>query len=216
MWDWASKPYVYIAIGAIFSIIGGVMSALQSERFEKDVHGNILGGDSYCYLLRHLDESGYLYFSLQHVGKYPMYNVEVVIRDITLRSELMNKMSITGKDMTEEEWKKIKEGDFLGKMYDLQNKSKIFSQSWPSIQPGAMIIPIFRIKLPENKIELRFLGKIYARNVTITQPIRFLKINEKWKDSTRIQKFDSKKPGIMELRKDIDPEVPLEETCAGE
>jgi len=217
MLEWATKPYVYISIGAIFTIIGGVMSALQGEKFEKDIQGNILGGDSYCFLERFFDESGHLNFALKHVGEYPMYDVNVVIRDVTKRAELLRQIGLDGKEMTSDEWKKLTtEGDLGGKLFEAQSKSRVFNHVWPSLPKGAFVMPIYRIKLPEDKSELRFLGKIYARNVTITQPIRLLKVKGEWKESTRIQKFDNENHKPIEIDSDLSPDVPLSADYGGE
>jgi hypothetical protein len=216
MWDWLLKPYVWISAGAILTIIGGVMSALQSEKFQHALQGNIIGGDSYCYILRLIDESEYLQFAVQHVGEYPMYDVTVVIKDITLRAKIFELVGIVNKEMTNEEWDKLKKDNFIGKLFEADSKSEILRNKWPTLPKGALVMSIYRMKLPADKTELRFLAKIYARNVTITQPIRFLKINGKWKESTRVQKFDNEAHRCIELKCELDPEVPLEEGYAGE
>jgi len=203
--------------GIIIGGIGGFMAAIQSNKFEDLVRGQLTGGDSFCYIQTHFDSYGMVNFSLQQEGEYPLYDVNVIIRDITKRNELVEKLGIHDREFTDEEWKKLqKERDLVGEFLAIQNQSKIYSAQWPTLPPKAIVPAMLRIKLPIDKDEQKYLAKMYARNGTFTQPIIFRKVDGKWEMSMRVQKFVNAKTGVIELKNDLHPAVPLPEQYAGE
>jgi amino acid transporter len=206
-----------LVVGILISGIGAVLSMVQSETFERKVQGNITGGDSYCYVETHFDMHFYD-FSLIHVGEFPLYDVNVEIHDMSKRSELMKARRIPTKGtFTRDELNELhKHRDLVGESFELLEQDVIFRHNWPSFPPGSITMPILRVKLPIEKQAQQYLVKIYARNGTITQPIRFLKVKGKWEMSTRVQKYDNVKLKFTELRNRLHPDVPLKETYAGE
>lgn len=212
-----AKAQILLIFGMIVSGSGGIYAAIESEKFERDIQGNILGGDSFCYVQPYFDPQGNLYFGLIHEGKYPLYDVNIVINDHSRRGELIEALGIHGRKFTNDEWNAfIKSQDLIGTFLDIDTKSMIFKYVWPSLTPRALILPLLKVDLPKNRNEQRYLIKIYARNGTITQPIRFLKVNGSWESSTRIQRYDDIHTKVIELKKKLHPAVSLEETYAGE
>jgi len=184
---------------------------------QKETINNITGGDSYCYVGIRSDPHGAMNFSLEHVGEYILYDVTVEIFDTTKLQALAKDMEGFSHDLSKEEWSRfVKEHDVIEDYLSLKEKSRIYRQSWPSLPPGSIAIPIYSATLPDNKPEQRYLVKIYARNGIITQPIIFLKVNGKWQVSMRVQRHDNIKRETIELRNALHPDVPLEEGFAGE
>ena len=191
----------------------------QRELIESqgEIIDNITGGDSYCYVEMRSDPHGVMNFSLEHVGEYILYDLTVEIFDATKIQALAKEMEGFGHGLSEEEWNRfVKEHDVIEDYLNLKEKSRIYRQSWPSLPPGSIAIPIYKVTLPDNKEEQRYLVKIYARNGIITQPIKFLKVNGKWEMSMRVQRHDNIKHETIELRNALHPDVPLEEGFAGE
>jgi hypothetical protein len=187
------------------------------EQLNDFILSSITGGDSYCYVRSSLDMSGFVNFSLEHIGKFPLHNVGVVIHDLAKRSELAKVVGLPVQgSLTRVQLDELqKERDLIGESLSLLEKDVIFRHNWPSFPPGSIIIPFFRTKLPVNNEEQQYLVKISASNGTTTQPIRLRKIKGEWKTSTRVQKYDNLKLKFMELRSEIDPDVPLK-AYAGE
>ena len=147
-----------------------------------------------------------------------MYDVNVIIHDMSKRSELVKAMGIPTKGtFTRDELDELqKHHDLLGESFKLLEQDVIFRHNWPSFPLGSIAMAIFRVRLPVDKQEQQYLVKIYARNGTITQPIRFLKVKGEWEMSTRVQKYDNVKLKFTELRNRLHPDVPLKGTYAGE
>lgn len=191
--------------------------AKQNAELNEYTANAVTGGDSYCYLLTHFDFYGIVNWSLQHEGDYPLYDINVRIIDLTKRSKLFKKSPFNRPNLFKEEWNKLQKGhDFIGEMLMAQRQSIIYTNQLPTLSPGAIVMPLVRFELPKNQDEQQYLVKIYARNGTITQPIKFRKVGGNWEMSMRVQKFDSKTRKIVELQKVLHPEVPLADVYAGE
>ena len=146
-----------------------------------------------------------------------MYDLIVLIRDKKAFGRLVKDLGLHDRQVSRDEWTQIQKGrDVIGEFLDVQRKSVIYQHEWRSLPPKALVMPILRIKLPIDSIEQQYLAKIYARNGTITQPIKLLKIDDKWEISTRIQKYDDLEHKVKEVFSRLHPKVPLEETYAGE
>lgn len=213
----SEKAKYILVMGIVICGMGGILSAIESDKFEKNVQGNLIGGNSYCFVESHFDEHGVVNFSLKHEGEYPLYDLTVLIRDRSKFAELVKALGIHNKNFTNDEWTQLqKKRDLIGEFIDVQKKAVIYQHTWPSLPPAAIVMPILRVNLPHNKDEQQYLVKIYARNGTITQPIKFLKVDGKWEMSTRIQKYNNLENKLIELSNRLHPKVPLEETYAGE
>lgn len=188
----------------------------EIKKLNNLILSSITGGDSYCYIETRFDMSGFVNFSLKHVGKFPLYDVDVIIHDISKRSELMKAMQIPRTSTRQELNQLQKHRDLIGESIRVLQEDVILSSNWRSFPPGSMTMPFLRVRLPLDKQEQQYLVKIYARNGAITQPIKFLKVAGDWHMSTRVQNYDNVKLKFTELRNQLDPDVPLKETYAGE
>ncbi len=210
-----NKGIWLLVLGLLISGFGGVLSAFENDKFEKTIQGNITGGDSYSYVIPHFDMYGIVNFTLMHEGDYPLYEINVLVCDITKRSELVKKLGIH-KDFTDEEWSNLqKNRDIIGEIIYTSKQSELFRTQLLTFHPRS-ILSLFRLKLPNDKDEQKYLIKISARNGTITQPIKFKKINGEWDMSTRVQKYDAIGLKTIELKNMLSPEVSLKEEYAGE
>jgi hypothetical protein len=237
---WTFLSLALAIIGTLLNIFAGELKSHQSQiQFKRDLDvtkteliqknqkieelnnfilSSITGGDSYCYVQTPIDMSGFLNFSLVHVGKFPLYDVNVIIHDMSKRGELAQAMGIPTKgSFTRGELDELqKQRDLIGESIKLLEEDVISRHNWPSFPPGSIAMPFLRCRLPVDKQEQQYLVKIYARNGTITQPIRFIRVAGQWEMSMRVQKYDSLKLKFTELRNKLHPNVPLKETYAGE
>jgi len=193
--------------------------AKKNAEMNETLRKYVTGGDSYCYIKTYFEvghKDNLVSFSLAHKGSFPLYDVDLVVYDVSNRSDLIKKMKIH-KNHTKEEWATLqKERDIIGEFYDISQKSIVLKRHFPTIAVGATFMPIYRFELPNDRNEQKYLVKIFARNGATTQPINFLKIKDKWHMSMRVQQYDNDKHHVIELTNDLDPDVPLSEDYAGE
>jgi hypothetical protein len=195
--------------------------AKKNAKMNETLKNYVSGGDSYCYIKTYFEvghkEDNIFSFGLNHKGSFPLYDVDFVIYDMSKRKILYEKMGFNKKFNSEEEWVNFqKENDFFGNIFEAQQQSILIKHHFPIITVGQNIMPIYRVQLPKYKIDQEYMIKVYARNGSITQPIKFLKIKDKWHSSMRVQQFDNELHKIIELLNDLDPDVPLSKNYAGE
>jgi hypothetical protein len=193
--------------------------AKENANLNIELRKFVSGGDSFCYIQTYF-EVGYgdnlVSLSIDHKGNYPLYDVDLTIYDRTKRGNLI-KATGMHKDFQPGEWVEFqKEHDLIGEFYDISQKSILIKHHFPVIAVGTKIMPFLRIKLPENQHEQEYLVKIYARNGTITQPIKFLKVDGHWQMSMRVQQYDNINHKVIELLNDLSEAVPLNDNYAGE
>ena len=193
--------------------------AKKNAEMNETLRKYVTGGDSYCYINTYFEvghKDNLISFSLEHKGSFPLYDVDLVVYDVSKRSDLTEKIKIH-KDYTKEEWAALqKERDIPGEFFDIRQRSIVFKHHFPAIAVGATFMPLYRFELPNDRNEQKYLVKIYARNGATTQPIKFLKINEKWHMSMRVQQYDNDRHHVIELKNDLDLDVPLSGDYAGE
>lgn len=193
--------------------------AKENAKLNIELRNFVSGGDSFCYIQTHFEvghSDNNVSFSIEHKGNYPLYDVDVIIYDKTQQAKLLIDFGLK-KDFQPDEWAKFqKEYDLFGEINNIRNKSILIKHHFPVIREGAKIIPFFRVVLPKDENEQNYLIKIFARNGTITQPIKFLKINDHWQMSMRVQQYDNINHKVIEMLNDLSAEVPLSEDYAGE
>jgi hypothetical protein len=194
--------------------------AKTNAKMNETLRNYVSGGDSYCYINASFEvghkEDNIFSFILDHKGSFPLYDVDLVISDISKRKILLEKMGMSKKFTSNEEWVNFqKENDFIGNIFEVKQKSVIFQNHFPIIAVGTKIMPIYRIALPKENIEQEYLINVYARNGSTTQKIVFLKIKDKWHMSMRVMQYDNEKHKFIELLNDLDPNVPLSKDFAG-
>jgi hypothetical protein len=139
--------------------------AKKNAKMNETLKNYVSGGDSYCYIKTYFEvghkEDNIFSFALDHKGSFPLYDVDLVISDISKRKILLEKMGMNKKFTSDEEWVNFqKENDFFGNIFDAKQKSIIFQNHFPIIVVGSNIMPIYRIALPKDKIEQEYLIKI--------------------------------------------------------
>jgi len=128
--------------------------AKKNANLNEELRNYVSGGDSYCYIktyfeVGHNDNS--VAFSLEHIGKYPLYDVDVVIYDRTKRSELMKKLGFH-KEMKAGEWAEIqKTRDFFGEFEKIRQESILIKHHFPVIFfLKSKVIPIILLKQKDS------------------------------------------------------------------
>jgi hypothetical protein len=193
--------------------------AKKNAEMNETLRKYVTGGEAYCFINTYFEvghKDNLVSFSLAHKGSFPLYDVDLIVYDVSKRSDLTAKMKIH-KNHTEEEWATLqKERDVIGEFYAIRQQTIVFKHHFPTIAVGATFMPIYRFELPNDRNEQKYLVKIYARNGATTQPIHFLKVKDKWRMSMRVQQYDNEKHHVVELENDLDPDVSLSEDYAGE
>lgn len=163
---------------------GGVNDFYLNPRFERP------GNDHINLTLEHLTHLS--------KGKYPHYNVRVIISDLTKRSKIKQDPSKFVFD----------------NIYETISQSIIFDREIGTIPPGMCFKGIMRFQFPNDINELKLIAHITSRNGDVAEPIYFKKVNNEWKVSYRVVRNDPFGPKQKDLHKEIDPDVPLTEKDA--
>ena len=75
--DLFSNPLTWVLAAGVCALVGAILQARQQEHQRIDLEGWLTGGDSYGILEPHpLPHGGVQYF-LRHVGKHPVYDINI-------------------------------------------------------------------------------------------------------------------------------------------
>ena len=99
---WLSQigPVVLIFIGAVLSVAGAIWAQVQSDgqqqeiiRLNENITNAVTGGDSYplispIFVARHGEQGDIQSLFLTHKGKYPVYDLVVLVTDVLKLKEL--------------------------------------------------------------------------------------------------------------------------------
>lgn len=187
-------------------------TSLQSEEIA-EMHKLSTGGDGYCFLLPMLDANRQK-FILNRVGKYPIYNVEVVITDeMKVKDlpfdEITKPLSeLIARKAPKEEWDKLyRERDFFAEFSSLRSKAQT-KIDVPVLLPGRAVIITLPYVVPEKAEELKYSIDIYSLNGNVRQIVRYLLKDGKWKMSFRAMKNEGGHDTKI-LQEGGDRDVPL-------
>ena len=155
------------------------LNAKLAEITEKSL-ANITGGDGYVYLLPEIfgDELTELKFFVVSIGKYPLYDVSIVVSDRDLYEKLERDVP---KWNTQE-----------GIAYDRIELMKAVNKSSSEFSLGNLILGMGNF-LPRrfdlnfnNLLERRFDILLFARNGVSNQKITYKKIDDKWTYASKV------------------------------
>lgn len=125
----------------------------------------ITGGNSYCYLeVSFAKQSDKADLILLHKGRYPLYDLQLMVRDLGAFEELM-KMGSPGMEAI--------------------LKSQLFNTKNVGELPPNKVLLVGQLDLKGYEIK-RYLIQIEARNGTFFQPLRLRKVNGDWKAATQV------------------------------
>lgn len=189
------------------------IAALSEQNFNlsKELMAYTTGGDSYCYIFPMFDEmSQWLTMMLFHEGKYPLYDVELQIVDITGRTKLPFKElydQITESHKEDDKVGRNRQRDLHGEMMQLLSQTR-------KVKTIGTFLPntgleVLRIPWPQDDIQ-EYLIKIFSRSLYITQIIKAKRFQDRWKFSYRVFKKGQGKS--MMIKEVLDPEVDLPKT----
>ncbi len=186
--------------------IGGLSE--QNVDLSKELMAYTTGGDSHCYILPMFDEvSQWLTMMLFHEGKYPLYDVELQIDDITEKARLPLKKLYDEIIESHKEDDKIgrkRQRDLMGEVNKLLSRVKVVNNIGTFLPSTSL--EVLRIPWPKGNIQ-EYLIRIHTRNSYITQNIKAKKSQGYWKYSYRVSKQAQGKSIIV---KEIQtPEVDL-------
>ena len=122
-WIYANWPYLLIFLGVLLSAVGGLGASFGQAKFERDLREkseqslqrteeaikSITGGDTIVFArpTRWEDDQVTYWLDLECEGKYPAYDIEIQLEDISKRMTLLTSI---------EEVKRIGAGRLLDEM----------------------------------------------------------------------------------------------------
>jgi hypothetical protein len=155
-----------IIVGSLLSISGALLGALVQGRDNYELWAYSTGAADYCYLWYTVASSNALKFSLLHEGKYPVYDVTLVIIDTTRRLELGPPVvAITGESPAAEV------EQVLGR-----EKQVTTSISVGTVHTGGVGL-IWDAPIPKNDLQ-KYHVTIWARNGTVEEEILLRRTKE--------------------------------------
>ena len=180
----------------------------QNVDLSKELMAYTTGGDSHCYIFPMFDEvSQWLTMMLFHEGKYPLYDVELQIDDITGKARLHLKELYAEIIESHKEDDKIgreRQRDLMGEVNKLLSQTKVVKNIGTFLPNTGL--EVLRIPWPKGDIQ-EYIIRIYARNSYITQNIKAKKSQGAWKYSYRVSKQAQGKSVIV--KEFLTPEVDL-------
>ena len=196
--------------------------AKTNANLNKEIAGSLTGGDSFCYLmpLPSFTEVNTLAFHLNHFGKYPMYDVNIKVRDGTINENVdfgaifEKHFGFRQKTYTMEEYssrskeeihdQKKKSAVMSKEMMEILNRANIVDKSLGTIthDVNRQGIKVFSFNLPPDRDHQEFSVQIYARNGYFHQKFKFKVVDGQWRMNSTLVKSISEKENILlrELR----------------
>ena len=177
-----------LIFGVLITGLGGIWAARQQSNFEQSILGSITGGDSYCYVLPLVDESsGRGTFMLAHQGKYPLYDISVILCDETKIKTFRFEKLVSLEDMTEEKWESLnQERDLYTEFMNL--KEKATDRYEIGTLPSGTSHNLTYIHIPKELPEQEFHVQIFTRNGVFYQTILYRRVHGLWRHSMKITK----------------------------
>ncbi len=156
------------------------------EQLNDFILSSVTGGESYCYLLPMFDDmSGRQRFFLTHEGKYPVYDIQVRIINISMLGQLPFDKLLPKGNISKENWQRmVRKRDLWQEFHVLRNQAEILF-ALATLTPGTGFF-INGHQLPEGAEKQEYLVDIFARNGKVSQEIRYVKEKGSWKISMRV------------------------------
>lgn len=167
-------PTSLIFVGAIISAVGAVWAQIDSNRqnheileLNQKITNTVTGGDSYpdigpVFVAKHGEQGDIRYLHLTHFGKYPLYDLVVIVTDLEKLDQLRKRGGPY--NMNEYMWR-----------FHIGTIGKGFEQKL--------------MEVPNPKAEtMRFNIISFARNGQFNQRCVYKKINGEWVTASRLVK----------------------------
>ncbi len=146
--------------------VANLNQQINALKQQGDVAKNLLtGGDSFAYIKLHPREDNSVNFLLYHGGNYPLFDVRINVIDEDMLRAFVKLNPNEDK-------------------YTLVNKSEIFFKEIGNLSTDG-VVPLTNITLPINQDFKDYIVFIQARNGTITENIKFRKVNGIWLSAVR-------------------------------
>ena len=196
--------------------------AKTNANLNKEITGSLTGGDSFCYLMPvpSFTEANTLAFNLNHLGKYPMYDVHIEIWDDTINENVdlgaifEKHFGYRQKKYTVEEYlshskekrdEESKKNAVMNKeIMEIINRAKLVDKSIGTItlDVNRQGVTIYIFNLPSDRDHQEFSAHIHARNGYFYQKIKFKFVDGRWRMNSTVVKSISEKENILlrELR----------------
>ncbi|MDD5681106.1 MAG: hypothetical protein PHI59_07675 [Candidatus Omnitrophica bacterium] len=206
-----------VALGTIFTLLGQQMLSDKSNKqlldksekieklseenklltkeisqLNKKIAADLTGGDCYCYFFisRPGKNSNIIDLMLMNDGDCPIYDISVKIDDVEKLLEISSSEMAAGKLPY----------DSMTLLNSAHGKASIFMQLG-NLGPH-QCIQLNGIQIPPNVNKKSYNIYITARNGSITQIVRYRRVNDEWKIASKIIK------GGEVIKEDIDPGFP--------
>jgi hypothetical protein len=168
---------------------------IEINKLNKKISADLTGGEGYCYFMpsRPGQNSNIVDLMLMNDGDYPIYDISVKIDDVEKMMEILHKEKEAGK-----------------LPYDSMTLSNaMFAKASIVIQVGNMgphqYAQLNGIQIPPDVDKKSYNIHITARNGTLTQILRYRRIDNKWKMALQIMK-----EGKV-IKEDVDEDFPRNE-----
>jgi hypothetical protein len=174
-------PFVLIAVGGVLATVGGLAAAIRQTQFERELRlrtdeaiASITGGDSYCEVNASIamdsgTQANQWDLMISNNGKYPVYDIQVSIEDITKRmAQMADEIKQYGHPT----------------MSVLAGTTEVHQQG--NMSPHTAVMSFARLTLPSGADKQRYRVTIHARNGVVAEELSFARIYGMWTQALQV------------------------------
>jgi hypothetical protein len=189
----------WVLAGVIVASGGGLLASFEQAAHEQQIVDMTSGGDSFCHVvfLFPSDLQNKPQLGITLVGKNPLHNLHVVIRDVDrLRAALPN---VT----RETEQRRFSSSE------EIENFDKLSTQiSIPSLGPSGTTLRVKGFEFPENVDRITYTVNFSTPFQQFDQYLKLRKVNGKWKQAYRVHREDESGKGVVVLQEHVEEGFP--------
>lgn len=189
----------WVLVGVFVASVGGLLASFEQAAHEQKIVDMTSGGDSFCHVvfLFPSDVQNQPQLGITLVGKNPLHNLHVVIRDVDrLRAALPNLPLETEKPR-------------FGTSEEIEKLDKLSKQiSIPSLGPSGTTLRVKGFEFPENVNRITYTVNFSTPFQQFDQYLKLRKVNGKWKQAYRVHREDESGKGVVVLQEHVEEGFP--------
>lgn len=158
-------------IGVVLTLIATIISTIDSEKTEKTIICNTIGGDSIAFLGASLDEKDVISFYIEKKGYCPLYDIKLTITNRNIQAKYLENIVKNAKEIVMKDGEENYEKKF-NNVFSLGHNVATRGLSVDNLNiTENMYLLQYQVNLPKTTNEINFDIFIGARNGVINQTL---------------------------------------------